>query len=298
MTGWEKRAGGGKAASAEARESSTPIIHYRLSFINSRGFTLIELLVVISIVALLMGILLPSLQRVRKQAKAAACQSNLRQWGLVFSMYMSEHTEQLNWATWRDVPWWRWSRRYSRKSRDLLLCPAARRYEVNRNDPKWEVAESLGYGTGNTFSPWKATEDFMGGTFYSSYGFNVSGFSVVYRPTGTTPLRGATASSHLYRIGSSRTPIHLDSPWWRPLGAGGSPPAYEGDITEGPSVCMNRHDGAINSLFLDWSACRVGLKELWTLRWCLTFDTAGPWTKAGGVQPEDWPQWMRGFKDY
>ena len=27
-------------------------------------------------------------------------------------------------------------------------------------------------------------------------------------------------------------------------------------------------------------------------------DTAGPWTMAGGVQPEDWPQWMRGFKDY
>jgi prepilin-type processing-associated H-X9-DG protein len=61
---------------------------------------------------------------------------------------------------------------------------------------------------------------------------------------------------------------------------------------------MNRHDGAINSLFLDWSARRVGLKELWTLRWYLTCDTAGPWTKAGGVQPEDWPKWMRGFKDY
>jgi hypothetical protein len=24
----------------------------------------------------------------------------------------------------------------------------------------------------------------------------------------------------------------------------------------------------------------------------------GPWTKAGGVQPDDWPEWMRGFKDY
>ncbi|MHC4354472.1 MAG: hypothetical protein ACYTE3_06020 [Planctomycetota bacterium] len=43
---------------------------------------------------------------------------------------------------------------------------------------------------------------------------------------------------------------------------------------------------------------RVGLKELWTLKWYSEFDTAGPWTKAGGVQAEDWPRWMRKFKDY
>jgi hypothetical protein len=43
---------------------------------------------------------------------------------------------------------------------------------------------------------------------------------------------------------------------------------------------------------------RVGLKELWLLKWHPLFDTAGPWTKAGGVQREDWPPWMRRFKDY
>jgi hypothetical protein len=30
----------------------------------------------------------------------------------------------------------------------------------------------------------------------------------------------------------------------------------------------------------------------------MQFDTANEWTKAGGVQPDDWPEWMRGFKDY
>jgi hypothetical protein len=34
------------------------------------------------------------------------------------------------------------------------------------------------------------------------------------------------------------------------------------------------------------------------LQWSRQFDTKGPWTKAGGVMPEDWPHWMRRFKDY
>jgi prepilin-type processing-associated H-X9-DG protein len=63
-------------------------------------------------------------------------------------------------------------------------------------------------------------------------------------------------------------------------------------------VCFNRHDGFVNALFLDFSARKVGLKELWTLKWHRSYDTAGPWTLAGGVLPSDWPAWMRSFKDY
>lgn len=62
--------------------------------------------------------------------------------------------------------------------------------------------------------------------------------------------------------------------------------------------CINRHDGYVNGLFLDWSVKKVGLKELWTLKWSQDFDTAGQWTKTGGAQPEDWPEWMRDFRDY
>ncbi len=61
---------------------------------------------------------------------------------------------------------------------------------------------------------------------------------------------------------------------------------------------INRHNGGVNGLFLDWSVRKVGLKELWTLKWHRQYDTNGPWTIAGGVQAEDWPQWMRGFRDY
>ncbi len=56
-----------------------------------RGFTLIELLVVIAIIALLMAILMPSLQRARKQARAVACLSNLKQWGPIWSMYCEDN---------------------------------------------------------------------------------------------------------------------------------------------------------------------------------------------------------------
>jgi prepilin-type N-terminal cleavage/methylation domain-containing protein len=52
-----------------------------------KGFTLIELLVVIAIIAVLMGILMPALSKVKKQARSAACMSQLKQWGLVWSMY-------------------------------------------------------------------------------------------------------------------------------------------------------------------------------------------------------------------
>ena len=62
--------------------------------------------------------------------------------------------------------------------------------------------------------------------------------------------------------------------------------------------CINRHDGYVNGLSFDWSVRKVGLEELWTLKWHRQYNTRGRWTKAGGARPEDWPQWMRRFKDH
>ena len=72
---------------------------------KSRGFTLIELLVVIAIIALLMAILMPALNRAKKQARSAACQMNLHQWGSIWAMYCQDNdsyfcreTEGIGWA--------------------------------------------------------------------------------------------------------------------------------------------------------------------------------------------------------
>ena len=56
----------------------------------SKGFTLIELLVVIAIIALLMAILIPSLNRARKQAKFIACKANLKSYGMMAFMYADD----------------------------------------------------------------------------------------------------------------------------------------------------------------------------------------------------------------
>jgi len=53
------------------------------------GFTLVELLVVVSIVALLISILLPSMQRARKQAQAVVCMTRCRQAGTGTVMYFN-----------------------------------------------------------------------------------------------------------------------------------------------------------------------------------------------------------------
>jgi prepilin-type N-terminal cleavage/methylation domain-containing protein/prepilin-type processing-associated H-X9-DG protein len=304
--------------------------------INLQGFTLIELLVVIAIIALLMAALVPALGAAREYARAVACQSNLRQWGATFALYTEDHQGRLptdalgRSGIWllrgvflsHDDPNANASALHHFGTRNIILCPMATKTPVRPSGGRYGASvfgsargDLLDVKFGSTFTAWEILKPAP--AFQGSYGYNewvFQGLSQFPRRT-----RGGIVELDVFSLwGSAAIPVLLDArtPSARPMNIGepahnigramvvdmGGPPITEDwdyALTLSPgSFCMNRHGGYVNGLFLDWSARKVGLKELWTLKWYDEFDTAGRWTKAGGAKPEDWPEWMRKFKDY
>lgn len=266
--------------------------------LRRKAFTLIELLVVIAIIALLMGILMPALQRVKKQARTVACMSNLKQWGLIFNMYTGDNDHKFYgaWSTSGQGHVWIGALRPYYKDEDINFCPSAAKPNPD-NGEQGGTHEAYG-----VFSPDDPREGYAG--LAGSYGIN----DWVGDPAHARNPGGVIGDPSQYWVspdvrGSSRIPLFLDAMW---LGGMPSfrdtPPEHDGVYGSGTGMmqryCCNRHEGNVNALFVDFSVGKVGLKELWTFKWHRKFDTGGPWTTAGNVQPSDWPEWMRNFKAY
>jgi len=108
------------------------------------GFTLIELLVVISIIAVLLAIILPSMRKIREMARDTACKSNLRNTGLAVAMYLDDferkipNTGSSNGFLWNDAAgnplqpgvsdayWGTFYRTYLKET-EIFGCPSLQR---------------------------------------------------------------------------------------------------------------------------------------------------------------------------
>jgi prepilin-type processing-associated H-X9-DG protein len=276
--------------------------------IDRRGaFTLVELLVVISVVVLLVAILLPVVHRVRKQAAAVACQSNLRQWGILIHTYVTsndgkfffEMTHVDNWTEPEPVQvwvqsWWYLFLTDFGNFRDIWLCPMA-------------TTPSADGQTGAAFRAWRGVrgaERLPGGgwgeverEFLGSYGVN-GWVGISRRPDPNRPSAGRWATP--YVNGAANVPLVFDCRGSINYGTLDGPPPYpdvDPSVYYSSNVCIDRHTGGINMTFMDWSVRKVGLKQLWGLKWHKEYNTTGPWTPAGGVRAEDWPEWMRRFEN-
>jgi len=278
------------------------------------AFTKKDLVVILSCVVFLLANLgAISGGGARRRAKEMVCLSNLLQWGIVFQMYLDDNDGKFSGGEETEDGFveyiWIYNLKPYFETYDFCLCPTtAKTWCDGVTGPfvAWDFRCRNELELPDEWYPYY-------GDSYGSYGKNswCSQWEHGACETGGQSCNWLNIQS--VRDGN-RIPLFLDA-----IFLGGFPtpedypPEYDGQTFwsgGGPGemdrYCMNRHNGYVNSLFLDWSARKIGLKELWTLKWHRTFDINGPWTLAGFGGNEAacaacWDErapWMKDFPEY
>jgi prepilin-type processing-associated H-X9-DG protein/prepilin-type N-terminal cleavage/methylation domain-containing protein len=252
---------------------------------KSQAFTLIELLVVISIIALLMGLLMPALSRARGLAKRVVCGSNLRQAGIALNVYANDfegsmtpirqfasnhpvHTfnhEGKHQISWHYLLLWKAGLFKASKFAEIYTDPKIR-FRSFMHCPSWKVTE-------------KSVANYTNYTGPYSHGYGMN--SVIPYPHKNNALDSTTnnwgeAAPKIYMVRSPATRIyagdshtwHLtpDSNWYLAVTEG---VARDGHSLEHPATLdprwssaglprkdwqnsdPYRHQGGANYIFLD-----------------------------------------------
>lgn len=269
--------------------------------VRKRGFTLVELLVVISIISLLLAILIPTLQTAREQSRSTVCNSNIKQWGLVFAMYTNEYNGDI-FPCWSGSlsllqPGDYWTsalRKYYRQDK-LRLCPSATKKASETRVPSnilpnsWDQA----WGVFPKSDPYWAGEVGM----YGSYGIN--GWLCNTRlAAGASPpsLLSDKNWRNAFNVKNPRNvPFMLDAFWivsypysYDPAPQSMEEARLQGMISTGYGMSRFlpvRHiRGKSNVTMMDGSAISTRPKDLWYFTWHRNYELR---------YPPVWPAWMR-----
>ena len=261
--------------------------------------------------------------RGRHRAKDILCRSKLQKWYVAASMFTGDNDDSF-WRGWMcaadpSLWWFEALQPYYGDFGKLCCCPTATQTEWNpdgTHGPGYNKQPFMAWGYDSWLDPHNVFGDEPP---YGSYGAN----GWLDNKPDSSPYNSPKFWRYLSAVTTpSKVPLMTDAQWieaWpepddRPPGredvlwdgtlhGGGTDPDWHGGHFV--RVLQNRHgDGWQNCAFLDGSARKVGLKELWVLKWHREYDTAGPWTVAGGATYAKWNDpvkgapWMADFTDY
>lgn len=264
-----------------------------------KGFTLIELLVVIAIIALLLSIILPSLKKVKEQARVTICMSNLKQWSIIYQMYLNDNKNTFpsgcqdgTRQPYGSGTWFLAMKPYY-QDLSILKCPTSipapdplPAYLNNRwmwKSKYWADQFPLSFGTpdnitieGSYGQNWWLTSDSGGGD------------GDMYADKNKfKKLDNVASPSSVPAIGDAGA--FLARPTENSL-----PPPDDGDYVwiygdEMRRVCTNRHkNGRVNWSYVDGSLQKVALKRLWKIKWHKN------WVPR---DIDSWPEWMQSLPE-